>query len=56
MLIRRLRLQNSTGHDITDIDRVFKDKDTIIFYAGSEHGSRESRARSASNRWDQDVS
>lgn len=39
----RLRLQDSTGKDIEDIQRYFKNKDILVLYAGSEGGSRESR-------------
>ena len=38
---RRLRLQDSTGKDIEDVQRYFKHKDIVVLYAGSESGSRE---------------
>lgn len=44
----RLRLQDSTGNDITDIERYFKNKDVLVFYAGSEGGSSEYIRRTSS--------
>jgi len=38
-LLRRIRLEDSTGHPITDIDRYFRGKKVVILYAGSEHGT-----------------
>jgi hypothetical protein len=41
-LLRRLRLDDSSGGSITDLDRTFKGKEVLVLYAGSEHGSSES--------------
>jgi len=38
-LLRRLRLDDSSGGSITDLDRAFKGKEVVVLYAGSEHGS-----------------
>lgn len=40
-LLRRLRLDDSSGGGVTDLDKAFKDKELLILYAGSEHGSSE---------------
>lgn len=42
-LLRRLRLDDSSGGSITDLDTTFKGKEILILYAGSEHGSSRSR-------------
>lgn len=42
-LIKRLRLQDSTGKDIGDVERYFKNKDVLVLYAGSEGGSNNLR-------------
>jgi len=38
-LLRRLRLDDSSGGSITDLDKAFKGKEVVVLYAGSEHGS-----------------
>lgn len=38
-LLRRLRLDDSSGGSITDLDKTFKGKEVLVLYAGSEHGS-----------------
>jgi hypothetical protein len=38
-LLRRLRLDDSSGGSIQDLDRTFKGKEVLVLYAGSEHGS-----------------
>ena len=40
--IQRLRLEDTTGHSITDIDRYFRGKELLVLYAGSEQGAGES--------------
>ena len=32
----RLRLENPDGHHILDLEKYFKDKELLVFYAGSE--------------------
>ncbi|EIW67020.1 hypothetical protein TREMEDRAFT_69944 [Tremella mesenterica DSM 1558] len=38
-LLRRLRLEDTTGVSISDLEKYFRYKDLLIFYAGSEQGS-----------------
>ncbi|CAD6565051.1 MAG: hypothetical protein TREMPRED_000670 [Tremellales sp. Tagirdzhanova-0007] len=38
-ILRRLRLEDTTGHSITDIDRYFRGKELLVLYAGSEQGA-----------------
>ncbi|ORY24779.1 hypothetical protein BCR39DRAFT_545886 [Naematelia encephala] len=38
-LLRRLRLDDSTGSSISDVERYFKGKEVLVLYAGSEAGS-----------------
>ncbi|ORX39074.1 hypothetical protein BD324DRAFT_649166 [Kockovaella imperatae] len=38
-LLRRLRLQDSNGQDILDLNRYFRHKEVLVLYAGSEGGS-----------------
>lgn len=40
-LLRRLRLDDSSGGSISDLDSTFKGKEVLVLYAGSEHGSSE---------------
>jgi hypothetical protein len=44
-LLRRLRLDDSSGGSVTNLDTTFKGKEILILYAGSEHGSSRSLAR-----------
>ena len=41
-LLRRLRLDDSSGGSITNLDETFKGKEILVLYAGSEHGSSRS--------------
>ena len=41
MRIQRLRLEDTTGHSITDVARYFRGKELLVLYAGSEHGAGE---------------
>lgn len=43
-LLRRLRLESSSGVPISDIQSFFKYKKVVVFYAGSVHGVREGLA------------
>ena len=49
-LLRRLRLDDSSGGSITDLDKTFKGKELLILYAGSEHGSSTSSSDSCASR------
>ncbi|RXK35601.1 hypothetical protein M231_07131 [Tremella mesenterica] len=42
-LLRRLRLEDTTGVSISDLEKYFRYKDLLIFYAGSEQGSNNLR-------------
>ncbi|RSH95314.1 hypothetical protein EHS25_000401 [Saitozyma podzolica] len=34
----RLRLQDTIGNDIPDLEKYFRNKEVLVLYAGSEHG------------------
>ncbi|WVR09115.1 hypothetical protein IAU60_006177 [Kwoniella sp. DSM 27419] len=43
-LLRRLRLEEPSGRDITNLEKYFAEKDVLVLYAGSEFGQNNLRS------------